>query len=70
MKKEFYIDNYNNFVFKATFKEYEEIKEVHYDDISDLIPVKGNRVIGVSINKTKFKEAIVAMTKTRDRTLC
>lgn len=66
MKKEFYIDSYNNFVFKTTFKEYEEIKEVHCDDISDIIPVKGNRVIGVSINKTKFKEAIVAMTKTRD----
>lgn len=66
MKKEFYIDSYNNFVFKTTFNQYEKIIDVYSHDISAAIPVNGDRIIGVSINKTKFKEAIIAMTQTRD----
>lgn len=66
MKKEFYIDSYNNFVFKTTFKQYEEIIDAYSHDISAAVSVSGDRVVCVSINKTKFKEAIIAMTQTRD----
>lgn len=65
-EKEFYIDSYNNFVFKTTFKQYEEIIDAYSHDISAAVPANGNRIVGVSINKTKFKEAIIAMTQTRD----
>lgn len=62
MRKEFYIDNYNNFNFKTTFYPEDAGK---IKSLPEYIPEEGV-ILHISVNKKILRDAIMAMANYRN----